>query len=421
MSTGKRAASERGEVLRYGRDGEALVRMHDGGEAWARHVVPGDEGEFITKRYGKRVEATLTRLATSSPHRQEPPCALVERCGGCPWMFATPAYAHEQKRVVVQRAIGDCGVDVELRPSPSEVGYRRRARLAFDVQSAGVRVGYRRARSDSIVDVSRCLVLSPVLATALTVIREHLAPMLGGRGELRLALGDGQRPVLALHSEGSQSSEVYALMRTLVDEHGFAGTALFASGASRPGLHGDPVERTPALDGGTLEGTIDGFSQANDPVALDMARTVLGYAEPEGMSILELYAGHGNLGIGLAARARAFVAVEQSTDAAEALRRNLAARSLAGKVLARDAARAPRDACDVVVLDPPRTGAEEAIPVVLAARPRRIVMASCDPRTLERDLRRLVAGGYRVTRATAFDMFPGTAHVESVVRLDREE
>ena len=151
-----------------------------------------------------------------------------------------------------------------------------------------------------------------------------------------------------------------------------------------------------------------------------LARHVAAEAAPEGKRVLELYAGHGNLSVLLARGAAAFRAVEQDGPATEALRANLAARGLAARVHAGDAAEARLEDAEVVVLDPPRSGAREVARRL--AEPNgveRVVYVSCDPATLGRDLATLTAGGWTVERAVAFDMFPQTPHVETVVTLER--
>jgi 23S rRNA (uracil1939-C5)-methyltransferase len=118
------------------------------------------------------------------------------------------------------------------------------------------------------------------------------------------------------------------------------------------------------------------------------------------------------------------VAVEGDAGAAEALRTLLAERGIKHvDVRCADAAAGVRGGSpvDVAVLDPPRSGARAAIPALLARKPSRIVYVSCDLATLERDLRTLTDAGYFIDRALAFDMFPQTAHLESVVRLQRIE
>jgi 23S rRNA (uracil1939-C5)-methyltransferase len=136
--------------------------------------------------------------------------------------------------------------------------------------------------------------------------------------------------------------------------------------------------------------------------------------------VLELFAGHGNFSVALAAQASELRAVESDQQAAEACRQNLRERKLGhARVVCDDAARGAqgRTHVDVVVLDPPRTGARAALSAIVARRPKRIVYVSCDGATLRRDLGELAASGYRVDAAAAFDMFPQTSHLEAVVRL----
>lgn len=417
MSRPRSKSTARGTAIRWGSGGDALVRLDDGTEAWAHGVVPGDVATFRTSRDGRRVFATVETLVTPSADRVDPPCPLVDRCGGCPWMVARPALVRSVKLAAVRRAVGE-GTPVEWHASPSPVAYRRRARLSFERSPKGLLLGYRAPRSRAIVDVPSCVILDDALAAALPAVRETLASA-EGPGEARLARGKDGAPTLAVVADVPQPQALYAALRAAVDSGRFAGASLRIRDLGTAAEHGDCLERTPALDGSWLVGTRDGFSQVNDAVALAMARVVRDWAAPSGASVLELYAGHGHLSVGLAAGARSFTALEIASEAAEALRRNLADRSLAARVIAADASGAPADPVDVVVLDPPRTGAAEAIPRVVAASPSRVVMASCDPRTLERDVRALHAAGYEVERAAAFDMFPGTPHVESVVLLGR--
>jgi 23S rRNA (uracil1939-C5)-methyltransferase len=152
-------------------------------------------------------------------------------------------------------------------------------------------------------------------------------------------------------------------------------------------------------------------------------RCVEELAQPERARALELYAGHGNLTFALASAA-SLVAIESDAAAVDALRAQLLERGFPHvQVRCADAAEGARGGSpvDVAVLDPPRSGARAAIAALLKRNPARIVYVSCDLATLERDLRALTDACYRVDRALAFDMFPQTAHLESVVRLQRTE
>lgn len=334
-------------------------------------------------------------------------------------MVVSDEYARQSKLEWVTRAVGGV-VTVLWHAAPSRVGYRRRARLAFDSRQGRLSVGYRQARGHGIASIDACMVLEPILASALVLLQNTLGQA-DGPGEIRLAIGARGLAIAAIRASRPQPSAFYRALESLVRADRFAGISLAVVEGSATGaaVFGDPGEQTPCGDGRPLHGTADGFSQANDAVALEMANVVTAWAEPVGARVLELYAGHGHLTMGLAAAALSLTTVEASSEATAALLTNLETRGYLATVIAGDAAGAPNSRVDVVVLDPPRTGAEAALSCVIAACPSRIIMVSCDPRTLARDLRRLEAGGYDITRAAAFDMFPGTAHVESVVRLDR--
>jgi len=124
--------------------------------------------------------------------------------------------------------------------------------------------------------------------------------------------------------------------------------------------------------------------------------------------------------VALAAQAATLLAIEQDEAAAEACRENLKARGLGGTVRTADAeAFRPKGTPDVVVLDPPRSGAPGAVKRIIRVEIPEVVYVSCDPPTLARDVRTLCDAGWRVTDAIALDMFPQTAHMECVVRLER--
>jgi 23S rRNA (uracil1939-C5)-methyltransferase len=139
-----------------------------------------------------------------------------------------------------------------------------------------------------------------------------------------------------------------------------------------------------------------------------------------GTRVVELYAGDGNFTRDLVADGASVLAIEEDAGAIARLKQSLpgveAVAARAELELRRRTARGER--WDRLLLDPPRAGAKEAVPEISAASPARIVYVSCDPATLARDLRRL-GPGYRLAGLTAFDLFPQTAHVETVAVLER--
>ncbi len=141
-----------------------------------------------------------------------------------------------------------------------------------------------------------------------------------------------------------------------------------------------------------------------------------------GARALDLYCGAGNFTLALGRRGVDVLGIERSAVAVDAGRANAARLGVAGArfacgPVAAELARVPAEAFDAIVLDPPRAGAAEIVPQLVARRPRRLVYVSCDPATLARDARDLVAGGYDLARIQPIDVFPHTYHIETVAEF----
>ncbi|MDH3818845.1 MAG: methyltransferase, partial [Myxococcales bacterium] len=187
-----------------------------------------------------------------------------------------------------------------------------------------------------------------------------------------------------------------------------------------PATWGDTHVVIPMGEGVALEGPAGTFSQANDSINARLVDAVVELANATGLRVLELHSGIGNFTVRLAAEAKALVAVEQDPRAVEACQGNLKRRGLQARVAVGDASQPPKGRYDVLVLDPPRQGARALFEHSdVLPGPKRVVYVSCDTATLARDLHLATAKGYRIDRLIGFDMFPHTAHLESLVRLIR--
>lgn len=418
----RKGESVEGRVRGLAHGGEAVVET-ESGLVFAPFALPGERVRLVgLHRTGAILRGRVDAILDPSSDRVTPPCALLDRCGGCLLMPLSLAAQREHKRSLLQTALARVaprsGIELAIEAEGTGLGYRRRARLHWEEASGEKRVGYRGHRSRDTIDVETCPVLAPPLSDALAAFRSTLLPHLVGAGELWLALGAGGRAVLAARSDVVQPPEAYLAAESLAGREILAGVALRAGGATVDATWGDAREWIEGVDGAPLVSGVMGFSQANDAVSRMLVRRALEWADAGGQTVLELYAGHGNFTVGLARTAAEVVAVELDPGAVEACRANLAARGLSATVIAGDAAHATRlRRADVVLLDPPRQGAREVLPDIARLRPRRIVYVSCDPATLERDLRVFAELGYEPDRAAAFDMFPHTAHVEALVRL----
>ena len=408
-----------GRVRDLTQAGDAVVEAPQG-VLLVRGGLPGERLRLApSKRRGRARRGRLLAVLEASDDRQQPLCPVAERCGGCPLMILDPRAQGALKRRLLQAALGSAAgrVEVDLVQGDATVGYRRRARLAF----ARGKLGYRAALSHTLVQAPGCLVLQPSLQEAMGALGAGVIPALAGAGEVWLALGDRSLPVARIDAREAQPSDAYAAGRALVEQGTLAGLELSVAGTT-PARFGDCRACSIDSDGTALWGQVDGFAQANAEINAALVRTVVQLAQPSGSRLLELYAGHGNFTVALAQQAAQLTAVEAQPAAAAACRDNLRARGLSQVRVAgvEVEAFAPKGRVDCVVVDPPRAGLSPGVLDLLARlRPVRLVYVSCDMASLRRDLARLNDRGFGAEAATAFDMFPQTAHLEAVVLLKR--
>ncbi len=422
--TAKQRDRLEGRVRDLVQSGEAVIETEQG-LILARFGVPGERVVVsLDARPGKVRRGRILSVLASAQERVEPVCPYVVRCGGCPFMHLSLKAQRAHKLRFLREALIKAGAPQDLSlhvtGTDADLGYRRRARLSFRVAGRAREIGYRRERSREIVDVAQCSVLEPELNGALTTLRERLLPLLAGEGELSLARGRAGGAVAVLRTASAQQPALYAACEALVQARELEGLALWVQGTSKPARFGAPEEWTEGVDGKPLEGTLGGFSQAQAEINRRLVERVREHAQTRDARVLELYAGHGNFTIALAEGAARYTAVEQDVPAVEALRKNLSQRGLSAKVVQGDATKhLSGPALDVVVLDPPRAGAPAVLSALLPRKPKRVLYVSCDPATLARDVAPLLAAGFRIDWAEAFDMFPQTADLESLVLLTR--
>lgn len=427
------------EVTALGAGGVGVAR-DEGRVVLVAGAVPGDR---VLARLAPGGIARVLRVLHPGPDRVTPPCAHAAGCGGCDWMhLAAPARRAAHQRLAVEaiaHALGVAPADLPaagMHLAERELGYRTRARFTVRAEPRAVRVGFRAPGSRDLVAIDRCIVLDDRLAD----LAPRLAALLAGArgdGDATIALGrtaDGRAaPVLDLAFRGDLAPGTFGGLDALVRDGTWAGARVTLEGVSAPATFGDPRPVLAGADGAPLVVAEGGFSQPSDEGGVALARRVAELADVAEQHVVELFAGSGTLSILLARGAASFLGVEQVEPAVRAARENFAARGLSGKFVVADAESHPvPPRADVVVLDPPRTGARAAVRAIAAARPRRVVYVSCDVATLARDLAVLCggpgagqgaaparSGPFVVDSIDLFELFPQTSHVESVVRLVR--
>jgi 23S rRNA (uracil1939-C5)-methyltransferase len=413
-----------------GSAGDGVGRLPDGRVVFVARALPGDRVVVRLTHLRKQVQhAELVRIVEPSADRVEPRCTAVD-CGGCGLMELSGAarLVLARRRVLeTLRRLGGLDVERLLGPVNREGDgwhWRHRVRLHASWGGDSWRLGYHARQSNTLVPLEACPVLWPELeAVALAVGRSLTGlPREARLEELELVYSrrDGRAAGRAI---GSGPLEQYKHWLDAALDAGLAGIVAETGGKSF-GLgnlelrydHARASEFDLRFEAGV-------FTQANPALNDLLVETVLHAVRPaEGERLLELHAGIGNFSLPLRMTGVDVTAVEAQPRAAVLCRRNARGAGVELDVRTEDDATAVSDLAGfrAVLMDPPRTGAREAAEAIArASGVTRLVYVSCDVATLARDAAILAAGGFVVTAAHAFDMFPQTSHVETVLALGR--
>jgi 23S rRNA (uracil1939-C5)-methyltransferase len=403
--------------------------MADGRVVFVERGAPGDLVEVSVDERSTPRRGRIVRVLELGVGRVEPSCPRVSACGGCDWMHLSVPAQEQAHAAIVSSALAHATDQADLpsvrvHAAPEPLGYRTRARLFLRAEREGVQIGYRAEGSHKLVSIESCAVLAPAIAPALAELPEALQGS-HGYGDALVALGEGGRRVVELEWRGELSSRAFSALDRKVTEGLWAGARVRLEGVTAPATFGDPRIWMEGADGAPLVFAPGAFAQPSRMGAHLLAHRTAALAQPGAARpkrVVELFAGSGTLSVLLAQGAASFLGVESNPEAVEAARQNLASRKLAGKMVVHDAETMPIPrGTEIVVLDPPRTGARGASHAIAASRARAVVYVSCDPPTLARDLAIFTQAGWLITDIETLELFPQTSHVETLVRLVRRD
>ncbi|GIJ69542.1 class I SAM-dependent RNA methyltransferase [Virgisporangium ochraceum] len=379
--------------------GHCVARPDDGPVLFVRHALPGERVRVaVTERKAGFWRADAVEILEPSPDRVEPPCPFARPgvCGGCDFQHASSEAQRELKAAVVREQLARLArrPDVEVRvdalrgdlPGAASRGTapRWRSRVQYAVGRDG-RLGFHPFRSHRVVPVDDCPIALPA---ALGVLADRWSPDLA-----------------SVEVVASSEGDVSVLTRR--------------SRTGRARVVDGPATVREALGDRVFEVDADAFWQVHPSAPAVLVATVLDLLAPQpGERAWDLYSGAGLFASALADVVDRVTAVEGDARGVAAARRSLAdqpnvhlVEGDVRKVLAGQ----PLRWVDVVVLDPPRSGAGRAVVEEVARRrPRAVAYVACDPAAFARDVATFAEHGYDLAELRAFDAFPMTHHVECV-------
>lgn len=422
-------------VLALDAEGRGVARNPDGKVVFVEGALPGEIVAARPVRSGRAFDVMrTTAVLQESSGRRAPRCAYFGVCGGCATQHAdarTQVAAKQRWLEDCLQRIGKVAPGCILAPIHGEEwGYRRRARLSvrYAARKGVAMVGFRERRSTFVADMESCEVLPPAVSALIPRLRQ-LVSALSIRERLpqiEVAVGD-EAVALVFRHLLPLSPEDEAQMREFARD---TGVWVWLQPGGPDSAHPFAPEAAGALHytlpefGVRIEFRPTDFTQVNHGVnRLLVARAVRLLDVQPGERVADLFCGLGNFSLPLARSGAQVAGFEGSAGLVERARQNAALNGLDARFEVADLARHGIDSLgpfEKLLLDPPREGAVELIKSLPAAWPRRIVYVSCDPATLARDAGVLVhTRGFELVAAGVANMFPHTAHVESVALFER--
>lgn len=419
-------------------DGKGVAHV-DGKATFIHGSLAGERVRFqLTGRWRRYDEGRVVEVLQPSSERVEPRCRQFGICGGCSLQHQD----HTAQILAKQRAlleafehIGKVSPAEQLSPlvADSSWGYRRKARLGVRhvPKKGGVLVGFRERSSSKVADIEVCHVLHPKVGQLLPRLRELIdgLSLKEKLPQIEMAMGD-EICVLIFRLLESPGREDLDRLSAFGDAHGVAVYLQEGGPETIQPLNGAGVELSYALPGFDLRLCFlpSDFTQVNSAINRAMTRRAVELLEPDATDkVLDLFCGIGNFTLPLARRAGAVTGVEGDAGLVARAWQNASRNGIANAdfftanlydTLQGEPWLARR--YDKVLLDPPRSGAQEVLAHLPGLGARRILYVSCYPGTLARDAGILVHQlGYRLVSAGVMDMFPHTAHVESMALFER--
>lgn len=427
------------EIESLSHEGRGIARV-EGKTTFVHGALPGEDVMFkFTRTHRRYDEGIVEEVLRVSDSRVEPKCPHFNVCGGCNLQHMEPAEQIKFKQSVLLENlehIGNVQAEEILEPLTGPVwGYRHKARLGVkNVPKKGrVLVGFREKFSSFIAPMESCVILQEKVGESLMNFSDLIAGLsiIDKVPQIEVAVGDDATALIFRVLETPTNDDINKLIE-FGKEKDFQIYIQPKGPDTVTLLYPDHAELSYRLEDHNVDFYFrpNDFTQINVEINKKMINRAIEFLELDGSEkILDLFCGLGNFTLPISRKVNEIIGVEGDQELVERAKQNAERNDITNAQfytadLTQDVTHMPwmEVVPDKVLIDPPRSGAIDVIPQIMKFAPKRIVYVSCHPATLARDAGVLVNDyGYKMKKAGVMDMFPHTAHVESIAVFDKEK
>ncbi len=426
------------QIEKLSHEGRGITKL-EGKTIFVEGALPG---ETVTAEYvavhNQYDEMRVKEVLVASIERVQPDCQFVDRCGGCRLQHMAPSAQIALKESILEEQfehIGQVNPQTWLEPMTAlSQGYRKKARLGvkFVTKKDKCLVGFREKQGRFLAEIDTCTILHIKVSKLLEPLQKMIATMDAKLTipQIEVAMGDEQLAFIVRHLKALSEDDTTQWI-TFAKKHDIQ---LYFQPKGPDTVHKvwpeDNYERLsyclPEFDLELLFHPLD-FTQINSEINQKMVALAIHLLEPQSNErVLDLFCGLGNFTLPLATRSKEVVGVE-GVDAMVKRGYENAQHNGIEQVhfyqtdLQKDFSDEPwaSQGFDKILIDPPRSGALDVVNYIHKFNARKIVYVSCNPATLARDAGVLKTQGYQLTQSGVMDMFPHTAHVESIAVFEK--
>lgn len=427
------------DITSLSHDGRGIAHVN-GKTTFLHGGLPGETVTFTyLKRFGKYDEARVMSVLTAAAERVKPPCAHFGTCGGCSLQHLNHAHqiAHKERVLLEQlQHIGKITPEQVLPPlTGPTTGYRNKARLGvrYVRKKEKMLVGFRELDGRFLADIDHCSVLNPAVGEHLQTLQQFMTSLsiYEHIPQLEIAVSADVAALIFRHLQPFNQEDLEKL-RNFGQTHNFYIYLQSGGHATVSLLWPEQKEQrltyTLPEQQLTLQFHPSDFTQVNTTINQQMVTQALALLQPQRTDhILDLFCGLGNFTLALAQHSAQATGIEGEATLVAQAKENAELNSIANATfyacdLSKNitAAAFAQQKFDAILLDPPRSGAQEIVQQFSHFAAKKVLYVSCNPATLARDAAELINQGYKLTKAGIMDMFPHTSHVEAMALFEKK-